>query len=92
MLLTNVDGRITFMNPAAERLTGWTGAQAGGREAEDVPRLEPIATRANGQPAVLSYQRDNRASFGDDRAMNGSPAMAMSGGERATCSTRSTTT
>src|SRR5206468_1918412 len=30
------------------RLTGWTGAQAGGREAEEVLRLEPIATGANG--------------------------------------------
>jgi PAS domain S-box-containing protein len=50
VLLTNVDGRITFMNPAAERLTGWTDVQAGGRRAEDVLRLEPIAAGAN-EPA-----------------------------------------
>ncbi len=43
VLLTNVDDRITFLNPKAERLTGWTDAAARGRHAGDVLRLEAIA-------------------------------------------------
>ena len=43
VLLTNVDGQITFMNPTAERLTGWTGAQAVGRKVDEVLRLDPTA-------------------------------------------------
>jgi len=44
VLLTNVDGQITFMNATAERLTGWTGAQAGGHTVDEVLRLEPLTT------------------------------------------------
>jgi PAS domain S-box-containing protein len=56
VLLTDVDARITFMNPAAERLTGWTAGQAMGRKVEQVLRLEPIAASSaahgegNGEP------------------------------------------
>jgi PAS domain S-box-containing protein len=58
VLLTNVDGQITFMNPTAERLTGWTGAETRGRtidevlrlhQIDDVLRLQPIATRDEAQ-------------------------------------------
>jgi diguanylate cyclase (GGDEF)-like protein/PAS domain S-box-containing protein len=54
VMTTDVDGRVTRINPAAERLTGWVAAEAIGRqvdsvfaprfEAEPVPRLELLST------------------------------------------------
>jgi PAS domain S-box-containing protein len=41
VLLTNADGRITFLNATAERLTGWAEADAQGRTAGEVFRLQP---------------------------------------------------
>jgi len=40
VLLTNADGRVTFMNSPAERLTGWTEAAARGRPVDEVLRLQ----------------------------------------------------
>jgi PAS domain S-box-containing protein len=44
VLLTNVEGQITFMNPTAERLTGWSEVHATNRKVDEVLRLEPIDT------------------------------------------------
>jgi PAS domain S-box-containing protein len=44
VVLTNADGRITFLNAMAERLTGWTEADAQGRPAGEVFRLQPSET------------------------------------------------
>jgi PAS domain S-box-containing protein len=53
VLLTNVDDRVTFMNPVAERLTGWTNALANGRHIDDVLRLAPIESNDE-PPAVVT--------------------------------------
>jgi len=45
VLATDRDGRITFLNPVAEALTGWSGAQARGKAVEDVLRLIDERTR-----------------------------------------------
>lgn len=39
LIVTGLDGRITFMNPAAERLTGTEGASAVGKPLEDIVSL-----------------------------------------------------
>jgi PAS domain S-box-containing protein len=39
VIVTEARGRITFMNPAAEALTGWSGADAAGRPFTDVFRI-----------------------------------------------------
>ena len=39
VLATDSDGRITFLNPVAETLTGWSGAEARSKPAEDVLQL-----------------------------------------------------
>jgi len=61
VIVTDADERISLMNPAAERLTGWTEAHACGRPATDVFCVhEPIA-RADGAaapPADASAARD----------------------------------
>ncbi|MGA7123606.1 MAG: response regulator, partial [Polyangiaceae bacterium] len=45
VLATDSEGIITFMNPVAMRVTGWTRAEAIGREVDEVIRL----TSADGQ-------------------------------------------
>ena len=46
VIRTDARGRITFMNRAAETLTGWSAAQAGGAEIEQVMPLVHNETRA----------------------------------------------
>lgn len=43
---TNFWGRVTYLNIVAERMTGWTQAQASGRAVDDVFRLIDVATRS----------------------------------------------
>ena len=45
VVVTDKHGRITFLNPVAESLTGWTAAEARGKAAEDVLRLLDANTR-----------------------------------------------
>jgi len=49
IVATKPDGKVAFLNPAAERLTGWSEADAKGRDLMDVLRLYDEAT---GQPAA----------------------------------------
>lgn len=45
VVATDRKGRITFFNPVAEALTGWTAAEARGKAVEDVLRLIDASTR-----------------------------------------------
>ena len=45
VVVTDKHGRIEFLNPVAESLTGWTSAGALNKAAEDVVRLMDAATR-----------------------------------------------
>jgi len=49
IVATKPDGKVAFLNPAAERLTGWSEIDAKGRDLMDVLRLHDEAT---GQPAA----------------------------------------
>jgi len=54
VLVTDCDGLVTLMNPAAERLTGWIEREACGRPATEVfPAIDPT-TRAPDDRAALS--------------------------------------
>ncbi len=50
VVATDEQGRITFMNPTAEQLTGWKKDEAAGRAVEDVLQLIHEDTR---QPVVI---------------------------------------
>jgi PAS domain S-box-containing protein len=54
VIVTDRQGRVTFMNPVAERLTGWAMKKASGHPVADVYRMvdeasrEPITSRIEG--------------------------------------------
>jgi PAS domain S-box-containing protein len=54
VIVTDRQGRVTFMNPVAEHLTGWTMKKAVGRPVADVYRIldettrEPLSSRIEG--------------------------------------------
>jgi PAS domain S-box-containing protein len=45
LIATDVDARVIFMNPAAERLTGWAGSDANGRPLHEVFNIVNETTR-----------------------------------------------
>lgn len=50
VIATDAGGRVTLLNPLAERLTGWTQAQAAGQPVEDIFHIINQETR---QPATI---------------------------------------
>lgn len=54
VLATDVDGRVTRLNPIAEKLTGWTQAEAAGRPVADVFIIINEETRAR---AVIPVEK-----------------------------------
>jgi len=64
VISTDVDGRVTFLNPVAERLTGWSAGEAGGRALEDVFRIVDAADRAVvPNPMALAIRQDATVSL-----------------------------
>jgi len=45
VLTTDTDGLLTYMNPVAESLTGWSAAEALGKRLEDVFHIVNEETR-----------------------------------------------
>lgn len=58
VLATDRDGRITMMNPVAERLTGWMEAEAQGKPLEEVFRIVNEQTRAAVENPVRRVLRE----------------------------------
>ncbi|MCX7819505.1 MAG: PAS domain S-box protein [Kiritimatiellae bacterium] len=54
VIATDADGRVTLLNPEAERLTGWSAAEAIGRDCAEVFR---IVAGATGEPAPDPVQQ-----------------------------------
>ena len=46
VLTTDAEGRVTFLNPVAERLTGWSSAEAAGHHEEEIFPIRNEKTRA----------------------------------------------
>ncbi|MGB8166613.1 MAG: PAS domain S-box protein, partial [Chthoniobacteraceae bacterium] len=57
---TDAQGRITFLNPVAEQLTGWSEAEAQGRESTEVLRMLNASTREPLENSALTAMRAGR--------------------------------
>lgn len=67
VISTNFWGRVTYLNIVAERLTGWSQAQASGRALDDVFRLVDAATRAPiASPTAQAIIEDRTVGLGTD--------------------------
>ena len=60
VLSTDNSGNVTYLNPVAEKMTGWTHAQASGRPITDVFRIIDGTTRAIGRNPVEVAIKQNK--------------------------------
>ena len=60
VIATDAEGRVDFLNPVAEELTGWDAGEAAGRPLEDVFRIVNEDTRAAGREPGLRALREGR--------------------------------
>ena len=58
VLATDGSGRVTFLNPVAERLTGWPAHEAAGKPVEEVFRIVNETTRAPVESPVRRVIRE----------------------------------
>jgi PAS domain S-box-containing protein len=60
VISTDAEGRVNFMNPVAQRLTGWDIADARGRPLEEVFRIINEQTRETVESPVTKVLREGR--------------------------------
>ena len=60
VIATDADGRVTFMNAVAERLTAWSDADARGRPLDEVFCILAEATREVAENPVATVLREGR--------------------------------
>ena len=58
VIATDLEGRVTFLNGIAERLTGWSEADARGQRLEDVFAIHSEETRAASESPVTKVLRE----------------------------------
>jgi len=58
VMATDIEGRITFLNPIAERLTGWSQGEARGKESTQVFHIVNEDTRAPVENPLVRVLRD----------------------------------
>jgi PAS domain S-box-containing protein len=61
VLCTDLAGNVTYLNAVAEKMTGWSSAQATGQPSEKVFRIISGATREPGANPLQRAIRENRA-------------------------------
>jgi diguanylate cyclase (GGDEF)-like protein/PAS domain S-box-containing protein len=66
VITTNRDGRIEYLNPVAEQLSGWRGAEAQGARITEVLRLRDELTREEIENPLLRCLREDKVvNFGE---------------------------
>lgn len=67
VLSTDLAGKITYMNPVAERMTGWSTWEATGRPLQEVMRIIDADSRETVRdPLALAVQRDTSVGVGEN--------------------------
>jgi len=67
VLSTDLSGNITYMNPVAERMTGWSMWEATGRPLQEVMRIIDADSREPARdPLALAVQRDTSVGVGEN--------------------------
>lgn len=66
VLATNTSGRITYLNPAAERLTGWSEAEALSKPSCQVLSLHHQDGRTGSDPVALCLERNAAVHLDED--------------------------
>jgi diguanylate cyclase (GGDEF)-like protein/PAS domain S-box-containing protein len=67
VLSTDLAGKITYMNPVAERMTGWSTWEATGRPLQEVMRIVDADSRETARdPLALAVQRDTSVGVGEN--------------------------
>ena len=70
VITTDRDGRIEYLNPVAEQLSGWPAAEAHGARIMDVLRLRDEMTHAEIENPLLRCLREDRVvSFGESSVL-----------------------
>jgi diguanylate cyclase (GGDEF)-like protein/PAS domain S-box-containing protein len=63
----DIDGNITYLNPVAERMTGWSGSEASGRPLQHVVRIIDAYSREPVRdPLAMAMRQDDTVGLGDD--------------------------
>jgi len=60
VMATDTQGRVTYLNPVAERLTGWTSEEAAGRPIEDVFAIINEESRQTVENPVARVLREGK--------------------------------
>ncbi|WP_187426698.1 PAS domain S-box protein [Geothermobacter ehrlichii] len=64
VIATDVRGRVKLLNPVAEALTGWTDAEARGKQVEEVFRLVHEETGEKAEDLIAKVLRDGHLMLG----------------------------
>jgi diguanylate cyclase (GGDEF)-like protein/PAS domain S-box-containing protein len=63
----DIAGNITYLNPVAERMTGWSGSEASGRPLQHVVRIIDAYSREQVRdPLAMAMRQDDTVGLGDD--------------------------
>ena len=93
VIVTDAEGRVTSLNPVAERLTGWTTTDAVGRALPQVFRIVNEETRQDVENPALRALREGTivglanhtvliSKLGDERPIDDSAAPVRTSGDR----------
>ena len=79
VLATDTEGRVTLLNPLAEKLTGWTQAEAAGRPVQEIFSIVNEATREPAENPIQETLAHGTAHLLTNHII----LISRSGGERA---------